>query len=187
MESVVEKTTLPVRIQSDAQYNAFKHEYNAANDDFAAGRPYDEERQRQIIHLLWAYYPPERLHALTPTFAIQDEAEFEILMAEFKALGDPDLGTPEQARYEILLPALTAYEAEHYTINTDDLDAIDIIQARMDALGLQQKDLAPLLGGQNRASEVLSRKRPLTIKMMRALHDGLGISYDDLMRETEKA
>lgn len=185
MESVVEKIALPIRIQSDAEYNRLSHEYNAMNDAFAAGLPYDEARQRQIIQLLHAYYPPARLHALPPSFTIEDEAEFEILMAEFKALGSPDLGTPEHARSEILLPVLKAYEDEHYRIDTSDLDAVDIILSRMDAMGLRQIDLAPYLGGQNRVSEVLNRKRPLTIKMMRALHEALGISYDDLMREPQ--
>lgn len=188
MESVVEKTTppkgLPIRIQSDAEYNAFKRELDAMHNAFAAGdmEHYDDERFRAIVKLAHAYYPPARLHSLPPTFVIQDEAEFECLMAEFKALGSPDIGTPEHDRVEVLLPVIKAYEDEHYRMEPLELDAIDMILGYMDAKGLCQKDLAPYLGGQNRVSEVLSRKRSLTRGMMRALHEGLGISYDDLMR-----
>lgn len=121
MESVVEKTVLPVRIQSDAEYDALKQELDAMHNAFAAGdmNHYDDDRFRAIVTLLRAYHKQ---------------------------------------------------------------DAVDIILSTMDAKGLRQIDLVSYLGGQNRVSEVLNRKRPLTIKMMRALHDGLGISYDDLMR-----
>lgn len=184
MEFVAVKTALPIRIQSDAEYNRLSHELDAMHDAFAANdmSNYDDERFRAIVKLCHAYYPPARLHSLPPTFTIRDEEEFERLMAELKALGSPDLGTPENARYEILLPVIKAYEDAHYRLDTSDLDAIDMILGFMDAKGLRQKDLAPFLGGKNRASEVLSRKRPLTLKMMRALHEALGISYDDLMR-----
>jgi HTH-type transcriptional regulator / antitoxin HigA len=109
--------------------------------------------------------------------AIQSDAEYDAFKGELDRMHDAyaagDMDSYDDDRFRAIVVLLRAYPKQ---------DAIDIILNAMSSKGLQQKDLAPLLGGQNRASEVLSRKRPLTIKMMRALHDGLGISYDDLMR-----
>jgi HTH-type transcriptional regulator/antitoxin HigA len=112
--------------------------------------------------------------------AIQSNAEYDAFKGELDRMHDAfaagDMSNYDDDRFRAIVALLRAYPKQ---------DAIDIIQSTMDAKGLQQKDLAPYLGGQNRASEVLSRKRPLTIKMMRALHEAYGISYDDLMRQTK--
>lgn len=109
--------------------------------------------------------------------AIQSDAEYDAFKGELDRMHDAfaagDMGNYDDDRFRAIVILLRAYHKQ---------DAVDIILSTMSAKGLRQIDLAPYLGGQNRASEVLSRKRPLTIKMMRALHDGLGISYDDLMR-----
>jgi antitoxin component HigA of HigAB toxin-antitoxin module len=112
--------------------------------------------------------------------AIQSDAEYDAFKGELdrmhNAFAAGDMSNYDDDRFRAIVSLLRSYHKQ---------DAVDIILSTMDAKGLRQIDLAPYLGGQNRASEVLSRKRPLTIKMMRALHDGLGISYDDLMRETK--
>lgn len=62
-------------------------------------------------------------------------------------------------------------------------DPVDAIQLRMKELGLRQKDLVPLLGGKNRVSEILARRRPLTLAMIRALNRDLRIPATLLIRE----
>ena len=65
-------------------------------------------------------------------------------------------------------------------------DPIEAIQFRMEQQGLSRKDLEPMIGGRGRVTEVLNRKRNLSIDMIRRLHDGLGISADVLIRPTRQ-
>ncbi len=95
---------------------------------------------------------------------------------------DPALGTPQADRLEVLGTLVQAYEAKHFQIDLPD--PIEAIKFRMEQQGLKPKDLQPMIGGLNRVYEVLSRKRPLSLAMVRRLHAGLGISADCLIRET---
>lgn len=97
------------------------------------------------------------------------------------AMHDPDSESPEGIRLELLAKLAEDYEKARFIF--DKPDAVDAILFRMEEKGLKQKDIAELLGGKNRASEVLSRKRPLTLQMIRALHDGLHIPLEILVRE----
>ena len=74
-----------------------------------------------------------------------------------------------------------AFEAKHYKLELPD--PIEAIKFRMEQQGLKPKDLQPMIGGLNRVYEVLSKKRPLSLLMVRRLHAGLGISADCLIRE----
>jgi len=94
---------------------------------------------------------------------------------------DPDPRTPEGARLELLVVVIEAYEKEYFNFRKPD--PVDAILFRMEQQGLKQKDIAEFVGGRNRASEILSRKRPLTLPMIRALHEKLGISTELLVRE----
>jgi HTH-type transcriptional regulator/antitoxin HigA len=94
---------------------------------------------------------------------------------------DPHPGTPDGARLELLAVLLEAYEKEHFKFRTPD--PIEALEFRMEQQGLKQKDIAEIIGGKNRASEVLARKRPLTLSMIRALHEKLGIPSELLIRE----
>jgi len=94
---------------------------------------------------------------------------------------DPVLESPEGARLELLAKLVDDYERDRFVFNKPD--PIDAIVFRMEEKGLRQKDIAELLGGRNRASEVLSRKRPLTLSMIRALHEKLDIPPALLVRE----
>jgi HTH-type transcriptional regulator/antitoxin HigA len=76
---------------------------------------------------------------------------------------------------------LEAFEAKHYKLELPD--PIEAIKFRMEQQGLKPKDLQPMIGGLNRVYEVLSKKRPLSLQMVRRLHAGLGISADCLIRE----
>ena len=94
---------------------------------------------------------------------------------------DPDPHTDEGARLELLAKLVDDYEKEHFKFRKPD--PVEAILFRMEEQGLRQADLAAIVGGKNRASEVLARKRPLTLPMIRALHDKLGIPSELLIRE----
>ena len=84
-------------------------------------------------------------------------------------------------RLELLAKLVEDYEKTRFVFAKPD--PIDAILHRMEERGLRQKDIARALGGKNRASEVLARKRPLTLPMIRALHDKLDIPPGLLIRE----
>jgi HTH-type transcriptional regulator/antitoxin HigA len=94
---------------------------------------------------------------------------------------DPDPRTAEGARLELLAKLVEDYEKEHFKFRKPD--PVEAILFRMEQQGLRQKDIADIVGGKNRASEVLSRKRPLTLAMVRALHQKLGIPSELLIQE----
>lgn len=94
---------------------------------------------------------------------------------------DPAPESGDGVRLELLAKLVEDYEKERFVFTHPD--PIDAIIFRMEEQGLRQKDIADLLGGRNRASEVLSRKRPLTLAMIRALHTNLGIPPALLVRE----
>jgi HTH-type transcriptional regulator / antitoxin HigA len=74
-----------------------------------------------------------------------------------------------------------AYENRHYPIGP--ADPVEAIKFRMEQQGLAAKDLEPYLGSSGRVSEVLNRKRPLSLRMIRRLHDGLKIPYESLLSQ----
>lgn len=95
---------------------------------------------------------------------------------------DPDLGTLEGDRLDILVTLVQAYEAKHVPIAAPD--PVEAIKFRMEQSGLSVKDLEPIIGKKNRVYEVLNRKRPLTLAMIRRLHRSLGIPAEVLIAET---
>jgi HTH-type transcriptional regulator / antitoxin HigA len=94
---------------------------------------------------------------------------------------DPDPRTAEGARLELLAKLVEDYEKEHIKFRKPD--PVEAILFRMEQQGLRQTDLAAIVGGKNRASEILSRKRPLTLAMIRALNEKLGIPSELLIRQ----
>lgn len=114
---------------------------------------------------------------------IKTDKQYRAFLKEVErlALTDPDPDTMEGARLELLAKLVEDYELEHFAFSRPD--PVDAIMFRMEQQRLLQKDIAPLLGGKNRASEILSRKRPLTLPMIRALHDALDIPSQVLIRE----
>jgi HTH-type transcriptional regulator / antitoxin HigA len=106
---------------------------------------------------------------------LKTEADYETALNELEVLvlKDPQVDTAKGDRLELLTVLVREYETRNYRF--DAVDAIDAIELKMEEQGLRQKDLAPLLGGRNRVSEILSRKRPLTLDMIRALHGVLNI------------
>jgi len=88
-------------------------------------------------------------------------------------------GSSEADEMEVLVALIEAYENKHYPINA--ADPIEAIKFRMEQQGLVAKDLEPFIGSSGRVSEVLNRKRRLTLKMVKRLHEGLHIPYESLL------
>ena len=110
---------------------------------------------------------------------IRNEKDYERALAEVEVLWGAKAGTPKGDRLDILATLIEAYEAEHYPM--DPPDPIEAIKFRMEQQGLSRKDLEKILGTRTRVSEVLNRKRGLSINMIRALHEKLGISAEILI------
>ena len=91
---------------------------------------------------------------------------------------DPDSETGEAM--ELLAILIEKYERDHFPV--DPPDPVDAILFRMDQMNLKQKDLAPYFGGKTKISEVLNRKRPLSLRTIALLHENLGIPLDSLVR-----
>ena len=111
---------------------------------------------------------------------IRSDADYEAALAEVERLWGGPSGTSEGDRLDVLATLIDAYEAEHHPI--DPPDPVEAIKFRMEQQGLSRKELEPLIGTRTRVAEVLSRKRALSIGMIRRLHEGLGISADVLIR-----
>ena len=114
---------------------------------------------------------------------IHTKADYKAALKIVSALidADPKRGTPAADRLEVLGTLLEAYEARHYPLELPD--PIEAIKFRMEQQGLSAKDLSPMIGGLNRVYEVLNRKRPLSMAMVRRLNSNLGISAECLIRE----
>ena len=115
---------------------------------------------------------------------VRTKADYKAALKEISALmeSDPDLGTPRGDRLDILATLVQAYEAKHVPIGAPD--PVEAIKFRMDQSGLSVKDLEPIIGKSNRVYEVLNRKRPLTLAMIRRLHQRLGIPAHILIAQT---
>lgn len=118
---------------------------------------------------------------------IKTEQDYESALQEAKRLVaiDPDPGTEEADKLELLVHLIEAYEKIHYPMPMPD--PISAIEFRMDQQGLKQKDLIPYIGSKSKVSEVLSGKQPLTLRMIRNLHSGLGIPLEILVGKDEPA
>jgi HTH-type transcriptional regulator/antitoxin HigA len=113
---------------------------------------------------------------------IRTENDHVAALAEVERLWGAKVGTPEGDRLDVLATLVDAYEAEHDPM--DPPDPIEAIKFRMEQQGLTRKDLETMLGTRTRVSEILSRKRNLSIGMIRRLHAELGISAEVLIRPT---
>jgi HTH-type transcriptional regulator/antitoxin HigA len=116
---------------------------------------------------------------------IRTETDHQAALKEIERLWDAKDGTAESDRLEVLATLVHAYEEEHHPM--DPPDAIVAILFRLEQLGLTKKDLEPIIGGRGRVSEVIGRKRPLSINMIRRLSDELEIAPDVLIKPTVAA
>jgi len=101
-------------------------------------------------------------------------------LAEIDRLWNAEPGTPEDNKLDALATLVVAYEEKRWPI--EDLDPVETIEAHMEWNGHTQSDLAKLLGSRSRASEILSRKRPLTLEMIQKLHSDWKLPADLLVK-----
>ena len=114
---------------------------------------------------------------------IRTEADYAAALQAVSPYFDhePQPGSDEADQFEVLLLLIEHYEASHYPMAPPD--PVEAIRFRMEQAGLTPKDLEPMIGRLNRVYEVLTRKRPLTLPMIRRLHAGLGIPAESLIGE----
>ena len=112
---------------------------------------------------------------------IRTKADYKRALREVSAYfnDEPEPGSEEGDRFEILTTLVEAYESKHFPIEAPD--PIEAIRFRMEQGGLTVKDLVPSIGQPNRVYEVLNRKRGLTLEMIRNLHRNLGIPAESLI------
>ncbi len=118
---------------------------------------------------------------------IRDEASYAAALAEFEAFFDhePEAGSDEGDRFELLGLLLAKYEEEHFPMPTTG--PAEAIRFAMDRQGLGQSDLAELLGSRSRASEILKERRGLTLPQIRLLSKAWNIPVQALMGEVVAA
>ena len=114
---------------------------------------------------------------------IRNESDYDAALAEIDGLMGVAPGTVEAEKLGILVTLVERYEAEHWSI--DPPDPIAAIRHIMEARGFGQADLAALIGSQSHASEVLHRRRPLSLAMIRVLARDWGLPADVLIPEYE--
>lgn len=115
---------------------------------------------------------------------IRSDADYRDALSDLERLWGSRTGTPEGDRLDILATLIDAYEEQRYPV--DPPDPIDAIRFRMEQQGLTRRDLQRLIGTRTRVSDILSRKRGLTLRMVRRLHDRLGIPAEVLIRPSPR-
>ena len=111
---------------------------------------------------------------------IRTERDYERTLREVERLMDAKEGTAEEDRLDVLATLVDAYESKHFPI--DPPDPIEAIRFRLEQQGLDPSALIGVIGGRSRVYEVMQRKRPLSLEMIRRLHERFGIPADVLIR-----
>jgi len=112
---------------------------------------------------------------------IKTEADYMAALKRLEMIFDAEIGTPESDELEILGLIVDDYENKHYPIEAPD--PIEAIKIRMEEMQLKQVDLIPEIGGKSRVSEILNRKRRLTVDMIRRLAARLNLSANLLIKD----
>ncbi len=116
---------------------------------------------------------------------IKTEADYNASIKRIEALWGAKKDTIEGDELDLLCTLVESYEMHHYPIAPPD--PIDAIQFRMEQMGMTKSDLAKYLGAQSRVSEVINRKRNLTLKMVKSLYNEMKIPADVLLSDTKKS
>jgi HTH-type transcriptional regulator/antitoxin HigA len=116
---------------------------------------------------------------------IKNEQDYRKALKEIDRLMDARPNTAGGDRLDILVTLVEAWEERHWPI--DSPDPIEAILFAMEHRGLSRKDLEPFIGSRARVAEVLNHKRPLTLPMIRRLHEGLGIPAEVLIAQSVAA
>lgn len=114
---------------------------------------------------------------------IRNDDDHRDALAEIDSIGGAREGTGEGDRFDVLLALVESYEARRWTIECDErFDPVNVLCHAIEELGHTQAKLAELLGSRSRASEVLSRRRALTVEMIHRISDAWMIPADLLVR-----
>lgn len=117
---------------------------------------------------------------MTVTKPIKTKKEYQAALNRLEHIFDSKPGSAQGDELEVLGILIDKYEDENFPI--DFPDPIEAIKFRMEQMGYNQGDLAKIIGLKSRASEILNKKRKLTLEMIRQLHQGLGIPTDVLIQ-----
>ncbi|NGY05771.1 helix-turn-helix domain-containing protein [Solimonas terrae] len=112
---------------------------------------------------------------------IKTEADYRETLREIETLMSADAGTEAGDRLDVLATLVEAYERTHFPMDLPD--AVEAIKFRMEQQGLTVDDLIPAIGRKNRVYEVLARRRPLTVRMIRALNKSFNIPAESLINQ----
>lgn len=115
---------------------------------------------------------------------IKTEKEYQNILKEIDKLLDAEENSTAAEKLEILSLLIEDYENKHYKIEIPD--PVEAINFRMEQLNLSRKDLEKSIGSRSRVSEILTKKRNLTLPMIRKLHENLHIPADILIQESKK-
>jgi HTH-type transcriptional regulator / antitoxin HigA len=111
---------------------------------------------------------------------IKTQRDYRRVLKEIEGLMTAKRNTAEGDRLDVLVTLVEAWERKHYPLDLPD--PIEAIKYHMEQNGLSPRDLIPFIGSRNRVHEVLNRGRPLTLKMICRLHEGLGIPAESLIK-----
>ncbi|MDU9048229.1 MAG: hypothetical protein Q3M30_05235 [Candidatus Electrothrix sp. Rat3] len=111
---------------------------------------------------------------------IKTETDYSKALKAVEKLMGAKRNTPEGDRLDVLATLIEAYEEKHHPVSPPD--PVEAIIHQMESQGLSRNDLIPFLGSRSRVSEILNRKRQLSINMIRKLQEGLGISAEILVK-----
>ena len=113
---------------------------------------------------------------------IRTDEDHRAALAEIEACWGAPEGTEEGDKLDVLLALVDIYESKRWPIETENFDPIDVLRYVIDELGHTQAELAELLGSRSRASEVLARRRALTVEMIHKIGEAWKIPADLLVR-----
>jgi HTH-type transcriptional regulator/antitoxin HigA len=116
---------------------------------------------------------------------IKNNRDYRAALNEIDRLMDAQPNSAEGDRLDVLATLVEAWEEKHWPIESPD--PVEAILFAMEQRGLSRRDLEPFIGSRARVAEVLNHKRPLTLAMIRRLHDGLGIPAEALIGESVAA
>ena len=112
---------------------------------------------------------------------IRNDVDLKRAFRRLEKVFQAEEGTAQADERDVLVTLVEAYENKHYDFGS--ADPVEAIKFRMEQDGLTPRDLEPFIGPSGRVSEVLNRKRPLSLRMVKRLHDGLKIPYESLLTE----
>jgi HTH-type transcriptional regulator/antitoxin HigA len=117
---------------------------------------------------------------------IRNDADYQVALKEIEKLLESQPGTAAGDQLDVWVTLVEAYEAKHFPIPEPD-DPVQVLEYYMESRGLSRSDLIAYLGSKERVSEVLNRKRSLSLPMIQRLHAGLGIPADLLISKRNES